>query len=134
MARPRPDAWEGPDDDRFDDEEDGPEDEDGDECDDNEDDVDETGVRQGRGRPAAHGQHGPGRDGPGGHRSGGHGASGHGSSGYGPGWRDLGMATAEYAIATLAACGFAGLLLVLLRSSEVRGLLSGIIRRALSVG
>ena len=47
---------------------------------------------------------------------------------------DLGMATAEYAIATLAACGFAGLLLTLLRSSEVRGLLSGLIRRALSVG
>lgn len=49
-------------------------------------------------------------------------------------WRDRGMATAEYAIATLAACGFAGLLVALLRSSEVRGLLSGIIRRALSVG
>jgi hypothetical protein len=47
---------------------------------------------------------------------------------------DLGMATAEYAIATLAACGFAGMLLALLRSAEVRGLLSGIIRRALAVG
>ena len=47
--------------------------------------------------------------------------------------RDAGMATAEYAIATLAACGFAGLLLVLLRSDEVRGLLLGIVRRALSV-
>ena len=46
---------------------------------------------------------------------------------------DLGMATAEYAIATLAACGFAGMLLALLRSAEVRGLLSGIIRRALAV-
>jgi Protein of unknown function (DUF4244) len=46
---------------------------------------------------------------------------------------DLGMATAEYAIATLAACGFAGVLLALLRSAEVRGLLSGIIRRALAV-
>jgi hypothetical protein len=42
------------------------------------------------------------------------------------------MATAEYAIATLAACGFAGLLLVLMRSDEVRGLLMGIIQRALS--
>ncbi len=49
-------------------------------------------------------------------------------------WRDEGMATAEYAIATLAAAGFAGLLLVLLRSGEVRSLLFGIIRRALSVG
>ncbi|HEX2808971.1 MAG TPA: DUF4244 domain-containing protein [Kineosporiaceae bacterium] len=47
--------------------------------------------------------------------------------------RDAGMATAEYAIATLAACGFAGLLLVLMRSDEVRGLLLGIVRRALSV-
>jgi hypothetical protein len=52
------------------------------------------------------------------------------------GWdrRQAGMATAEYAIATLAATGFAGLLLALLRSGEVRGLLSGIVRRALSVG
>jgi hypothetical protein len=47
---------------------------------------------------------------------------------------DAGMATAEYAIATLAACGFAALLLGLLRSSEVRSLLFGIIRRALAVG
>jgi hypothetical protein len=47
---------------------------------------------------------------------------------------DLGTATAEYAIATLAACGFAGLLLVILRSGAVRGLLLGIVRRALSVG
>ena len=45
-----------------------------------------------------------------------------------------GMATAEYAIATLAACGFAGLLVVILRSEEVRGLLTGIVARALSVG
>lgn len=47
--------------------------------------------------------------------------------------RDAGMATAEYAIATLAACGFAALLLALLRGSEVRELLLGIITRALSV-
>lgn len=46
---------------------------------------------------------------------------------------DLGMATAEYAIATLAACGFAGMLLALMRSDEVRTLLSGVIRRALSL-
>ena len=51
----------------------------------------------------------------------------------GPG-REAGMATAEYAIATLAACGFAGLLLVLMRSDEVRDLLLGIVRRALTVG
>lgn len=46
---------------------------------------------------------------------------------------DRGMATAEYAIATLAACGFAGLLLTLLTSGEVRTLLFGIVKRALSV-
>jgi len=51
-----------------------------------------------------------------------------------PGGREAGMATAEYAIATLAACGFAGLLLVLMRSDEVRDLLLGIVRRALTVG
>ena len=47
---------------------------------------------------------------------------------------DAGMATAEYAIATLAACGFAGLLVTLLKSGEVKGLLTGIIRSALSIG
>jgi hypothetical protein len=43
------------------------------------------------------------------------------------------MATAEYAIATIAAVGFAGLLVIVLRSGEVQALLLGIIRRALSV-
>jgi hypothetical protein len=47
--------------------------------------------------------------------------------------RDAGMATAEYAIATIAAVGFAGLLVVVLRSGEVQELLAGIIRRALTV-
>jgi hypothetical protein len=47
--------------------------------------------------------------------------------------RDDGMATAEYAIATLAACGFAGLLVAILRSDQVRGLLLGIVERALSL-
>jgi hypothetical protein len=47
---------------------------------------------------------------------------------------DVGMATAEYAIATLAACGFAGLLVTILRGNEVRGLLLGIVQRALSLG
>lgn len=47
---------------------------------------------------------------------------------------DAGMATAEYAIATLAACGFAGLLVVILKGGAVRDLLMGIIERALSVG
>ena len=46
---------------------------------------------------------------------------------------DAGMATAEYAVATLAACGFAGLLLVLLTGGEVRGMLLSIVKRALTV-
>ena len=55
-------------------------------------------------------------------------------------WRALqeraeaGMATAEYAIGTLAAVGFAGLLLVILRSEQVRSMLLGIVQSALSVG
>jgi hypothetical protein len=47
---------------------------------------------------------------------------------------DAGLATAEYAIATVAAAGFAGLLLVILRSDEVREMLLGIVRSALSLG
>jgi uncharacterized protein DUF4244 len=46
---------------------------------------------------------------------------------------EAGMATAEYAIVTLAACGFAGLLMYVLRSGEVRALLAGIIRDALAI-
>jgi len=44
---------------------------------------------------------------------------------------DQGMATVEYALVTVAAAGFAGLLIVLLKSSEVRELLMGILQRAL---
>lgn len=44
-----------------------------------------------------------------------------------------GMATAEYAIATLGAVAFAGLLVVIMRSDEVRGFLLGIIRQALAL-
>lgn len=44
------------------------------------------------------------------------------------------MATAEYAIATIAAVGFAGLLILILKSETVRSLLSGLIESALSVG
>jgi hypothetical protein len=47
---------------------------------------------------------------------------------------EAGMATAEYAIGTLAAVAFAGLLLAILRSEQVRSLLLGIIQSALSVG
>ncbi len=46
---------------------------------------------------------------------------------------DAGMATAEYAVATLAAVGFAGLLLTVLRSGEVQELLLDLVRRALAV-
>ena len=46
---------------------------------------------------------------------------------------DTGSATAEYAIATLAAVGFAGLLVVILRSGEVRGMLTDLIHHALSI-
>jgi hypothetical protein len=45
---------------------------------------------------------------------------------------DTGSATAEYAIATLAAVGFAGLLVVILRSDAVRGMLTNLIQHALS--
>ena len=48
--------------------------------------------------------------------------------------RDDGMATAEYAIATIAAVGFAGLLIAVLKSEAVKGLLAGIISSALSIG
>jgi len=46
---------------------------------------------------------------------------------------ERGAATAEYAIATLAAVGFAGLLVVILRSEEVRGMLTEIVRSALQL-
>jgi hypothetical protein len=53
------------------------------------------------------------------------------------GWRaalrdERGSATAEYAVATMAAVGFAGLLVVLLRGDEVRGILTDLVKRALS--
>ncbi|GEK79521.1 DUF4244 domain-containing protein [Agrococcus baldri] len=44
-----------------------------------------------------------------------------------------GAATAEYVIATMAAVGFAGLLVVILRSEEVRGILTDMVQRALTV-
>ena len=47
---------------------------------------------------------------------------------------EAGMTTAEYAIGTLAACGFAALLVAILRGSAVQGLLMGLITRALALG
>ncbi|MCU1411505.1 MAG: hypothetical protein JWR04_2212 [Rhodoglobus sp.] len=46
---------------------------------------------------------------------------------------ERGAATAEYAVATLAAVGFAGLLVVILRSEEVRGMLTDVVRQALTL-
>ena len=46
---------------------------------------------------------------------------------------DDGAITAEYAIATMAAVGFAGLLVVILRSEEVRAMLLEVVRGALSL-
>ena len=45
---------------------------------------------------------------------------------------EKGAATAEYAIATMAAVAFAGLLVVIMRSEEVRQILLGLIRDALT--
>lgn len=47
--------------------------------------------------------------------------------------RDGGMSTAEYAVGTVAAAAFAGLLFKIVTSSEVRTLLTGIIRKALQL-
>lgn len=44
---------------------------------------------------------------------------------------DAGMATTEYALVTVAAAAFAGVLIALLKSAPVRDLLMGIIRSAL---
>jgi len=46
---------------------------------------------------------------------------------------DTGMTTAEYAVGTLAACGFAGLLLKVLSSGGMAALLQHVIQRALAV-
>ncbi len=45
---------------------------------------------------------------------------------------DEGATTAEFAIVTMAAVGFAGLLVVILKSDEVRGILQGLVERALA--
>lgn len=46
--------------------------------------------------------------------------------------RESGAATAEYAIVTMAAVAFAGLLVAIFRSDEVRGILLDLVQRALS--
>ncbi|WP_309132227.1 DUF4244 domain-containing protein [Brevibacterium sp.] len=47
---------------------------------------------------------------------------------------DAGATTAEYAITTLAACGFAALLVVVLKSEPIRELVTGVIQTALGLG
>lgn len=47
---------------------------------------------------------------------------------------ESGMATAEYAIGTLAAAAFAGLLLAIMRSGSLSATLQRLIESALSVG
>lgn len=47
---------------------------------------------------------------------------------------EAGMATAEYAVGTLAAAAFAGLLLTVVKSGSVQGILESLISAALSVG
>ena len=47
---------------------------------------------------------------------------------------DDGMATAEYAVGTVAACGFGGILYKLLTSGAVQDLLKSVIERALNLG
>lgn len=46
---------------------------------------------------------------------------------------DLGAATAEYVVATMAAVGFAGLLLVILKSEQIKQVLFNLVSQALSV-
>ncbi len=45
---------------------------------------------------------------------------------------ELGMVTAEYAVTTVAACGFAGMLYKLLSSESIAKLIGDLMRRALS--
>jgi hypothetical protein len=44
-----------------------------------------------------------------------------------------GMSTAEYAVGTVAACGFGGVLYKLLGSEPVRNLLEEVVKRAFSI-
>jgi hypothetical protein len=46
---------------------------------------------------------------------------------------DQGMTTAEYAVGTVAACGFGGILFKILTSPEIGRMLRDLVERALSV-
>lgn len=47
---------------------------------------------------------------------------------------EAGMTTAEYAVGTLAACAFAAVLLVIVKSDGVKTMVTDVITTALSVG
>ena len=47
--------------------------------------------------------------------------------------QQVGMTTAEYAVGTVAACGFGGLLYKILTSPEVASMIKNLIERALSI-
>jgi hypothetical protein len=47
--------------------------------------------------------------------------------------RDAGVATAEYAVATVAACGFGGVLITLLKSGPIVSLLARTIAKAFNL-
>lgn len=47
---------------------------------------------------------------------------------------DSGMTTAEYAVGTVAACGFGGILYKILTSDDVVRMLKEILKRALTIG
>jgi Protein of unknown function (DUF4244) len=47
---------------------------------------------------------------------------------------DAGMTTAEYAVGTVGACGFGGVLIALLKSEAVQQALKAIVMKALSFG
>ncbi|MFR9672864.1 DUF4244 domain-containing protein [Streptomyces sp. TR06-5] len=49
------------------------------------------------------------------------------------GRRDAGMSTAEYAVGTLAACGFAAVLYKVVSSGPVSEAMQGLVERALDV-
>nr|WP_269750277.1 DUF4244 domain-containing protein [Herbidospora yilanensis] len=46
---------------------------------------------------------------------------------------DAGMSTAEYAVGTIAACGFAGLLFKVVTSPDVQQMLASLVQKALAL-
>ncbi|MDK1476337.1 DUF4244 domain-containing protein [Streptomyces sp. 549] len=48
--------------------------------------------------------------------------------------RDAGMSTAEYAVGTIAACGFAAVLYQVVTSDAVSAAMGGLVQRALDAG